>query len=114
MKKTKNEHRDFPSGASKQQMNERKDNWMNEVLGSLDGVERAEADPFLFEKISNRLSIQKQEKQIASRNPVWKMALAFLLILLLNLFTIKSILLPKNERGEKPDVYYQLNTGYNY
>jgi hypothetical protein len=61
-------------------------NRTEEILNSLDGMERAKADPYLYSKIVNRLS--QPEKQVIRL--AWNIALALLIIAALNIFTVIS------------------------
>ncbi len=59
-------------------------NEIEEILKSLDGIQRSQANPFLFEKIKGRM--QSQKSPIAS--PAFaKWAIALGLITMLNVFT---------------------------
>jgi len=64
-------------------MEPEKEQWINKVLGSLDGIQRAEASPFLFAKIRNRLTAEPAPIYVPLRT-VWLIAASFAMLLLLN------------------------------
>lgn len=59
-----------------------KEKWINDVLGSLNGLHRAEPSPFLFAKIRNRLSADSVV--YVSTRAVWLTAASFALLLAVN------------------------------
>lgn len=63
-------------------MEPKQQQWINDVLRSLDGLPRAEPSPFLYAKIRNRLT----ERPIgyAPKKLVWLAAASFALLALLN------------------------------
>lgn len=64
-------------------MEPKEDKWINDVLGSLNNVQRAEPSPFLFAKIRDRLTVDPQKAYVSVRI-VWGMAASFALLLTLN------------------------------
>lgn len=89
----------------------KKEEWINEVLNSTSGMEKAEAGPFLFEKIANR--IEKQgAKPAASAVPNWAIIAGFVVVI--NLFSI-GFLLVKNKEAKKEQAIRELRSemGYN-
>lgn len=64
-------------------MEPEKDKWINTILGSLDGIQRAEPSPFLFAKIQNKLNA-RPEKTYVSRQTVWLAAASFVVLAVLN------------------------------
>ena len=67
---------------------------IDEILNSLDGLQRAEANPFLYGKIRNRL----ENRQPFVPSPLaWRLVIALAIVVVLNLFTI---------------LYFQKKTGY--
>lgn len=61
------------------------DKSIEDILRSLDGLQRAEANPFLATKICNRL----QQTPVMSRAWSWRLALVMTVIVLLNMITIR-------------------------
>jgi hypothetical protein len=61
------------------------DKSIEDILRSLDGLQRAEANPFLATKIRNRL----QQTPVMSRAWSWRLALVMTVIVLLNMITIR-------------------------
>jgi hypothetical protein len=59
---------------------------IEDILGSLDGLQRAEANPFMATRIRNRL----QRPAVLSRAWGWRLALVMTVIVLLNLITIRQ------------------------
>ena len=64
-------------------MEPKKDKWINDVLGSLDNIQRAEPSPFLFAKIQNRLAGESATVYLPART-AWFTVASFALLLLLN------------------------------
>ncbi|NID12255.1 hypothetical protein [Fibrivirga algicola] len=60
-----------------------KDTWINDVLGSLDGLSRAEPSPFLFAKIRNKLTDAPSSGYVPTRL-VWLATASFALLAVLN------------------------------
>ncbi|MEZ0542095.1 hypothetical protein [Fibrella arboris] len=64
-------------------MEPEKDNWITNVLGSLDGLKRSEPSPFLFARIQTRLSVSASGA-VVPRRLVWLAAASFAGLALLN------------------------------
>ncbi len=64
-------------------MEPEKDIWINTVLSSLDGLQRAEPSPVLFAKIRNRLESRSAVVYVPPRL-VWLAAGSFVLLLFVN------------------------------
>ena len=71
---------------------------VDEVLNSLDDVQRAEASPFLYSKIRNRM---EAPREFLPQQLVWRLAAALIIVAVLNLFTIVHFQSkePRNDRG---------------
>jgi hypothetical protein len=67
---------------------ETKENWINKTLESLNGVNRAESDPLLFEKALQR--IQHGNPTIISirSSMIWRVAALILVLISFNVFTM--------------------------
>ena len=63
-----------------------KENWINDVENSLNGLSPAEVNPYLFSKITSRINAKNE---VAPSKLVWGGALAFLLLLFINIVAIK-------------------------
>ncbi|GAB2598700.1 hypothetical protein [Spirosoma areae] len=64
-------------------MEPKQEKWVNDILNSIDGVQRAEPNPFLFAKIRNRLTTEPMPVYVSVR-VIWGTVLSFALLLLLN------------------------------
>ncbi|GAB3687665.1 hypothetical protein GCM10027592_01520 [Spirosoma flavus] len=64
-------------------MEPEKEKWINDVLRSVDGIERAEPSPFLYAKIRHRLFEAAPTVFLPTRT-VWLVVTSFALLLLLN------------------------------
>jgi hypothetical protein len=64
-----------------------KENWINEVLESTKGIQKAEPSPFLFEQINARI---QKGKEVMEANPFlkWGLTTIVLIILSLNILSI--------------------------
>ncbi len=71
--------------------NEEHTTWVNDVLNSFDGMNRVEANPFLYTKIQQRLLNTRQQSTTYGR---WMYRLAFMLIVLLavNIYSYSSFI----------------------
>ena len=63
-----------------------KEKWINEVENSLNGLSPAEVNPYLFSKITSRINAKNE---VAHSKLVWGGAMAFLLLLFINIVAIK-------------------------
>ena len=84
-------------------MEPEKDKWINDVLGSLDRLNRTEPSPFLFAKIRNRLSDSPSSAYVPMR-VVWLAAASFAVLALLNWQLIAGI------TGQNSATNTELNT----
>jgi hypothetical protein len=71
-----------------------KENWINDVENSLNGLSPAEVNPYLYSKITSRLNA-KIEK--APSKLIWGGAMAFLILLFINILALKF----SSSRGQK-------------
>ena len=67
-------------------MNKDLQNRIDETLNSLDGLQRAEANPFLYSKIQNKF---QNRPAFMPQKFAWRMVIAVAVIALVNLFTIR-------------------------
>lgn len=74
-------------------MEPNQEKWVNDILNSLDGVQRAEPSPFLFAKIRNRLSKTPAPIYVSER-VAWLTAASFALLFLLNYQVINPLAWP--------------------
>jgi hypothetical protein len=79
-----------------------KDKKINEILNSLDGIQRAEVSPFLYSGIINKL---KGHEKIAPVKVVWLAAASLCLLFLLNIAILKNISTEKHSSAEMSAVY---------
>jgi hypothetical protein len=61
-----------------------KDKWINDTIESINGVKKAEASPFLYAKVLNKIKSGNRSRVI----PVKKAALGFITMLLLAVLNI--------------------------
>jgi hypothetical protein len=57
---------------------------IEETLNSLDGMQRAETNPFLYNKIRNKLD---GGKEFVPRKLAWKMVIALAIVTVINVFS---------------------------
>lgn len=73
-------------------MDSKKEQWINEVMGSLDGKQPAKVNPFLFAKIKRKLSEQEAYQPAFIRGKVLMLAFAaFALLISLNFLALSEI-----------------------
>jgi hypothetical protein len=59
---------------------------VDEILNSLDGMQRAEASPYFYSKLRNRMQTSAMPRPLA-----WRLAMALVVVALLNVFTLKAL-----------------------
>lgn len=64
-------------------MEPQKDKWIDDVLSSLNGIQRAEPEPFLYARIRHHIDSNRSAVYVSART-VWLAAASFALLLLLN------------------------------
>ncbi|ADB41114.1 hypothetical protein [Spirosoma linguale] len=64
-------------------MEPKQEKWINDILDSVNSLQRAEPSPFLFAKIRDRLNAASQPVYVPART-VWLAAASFTLLALLN------------------------------
>jgi hypothetical protein len=89
----------------------KKEQWADEVLHSLNKIERVEPSDNLFTKITERLSEKKQTKIIPIRHLQW-LAVAACLLLGLNIFMFASNIVLTNKQVTNNKADYQLINAY--
>ena len=91
-------------------MDMNKEKWINEVMNSLDDVKSAEANPFLYNKILNKLG--SGEVEYAPMKLVWLAAASFALLAVLNFQAMKKSAGSNNrtEVQEIANAYHLVNT----
>jgi hypothetical protein len=62
-----------------------KEQWINEIMNSLDGLQKAEGNPFLKTRILSKINQPHPSKQILVR-PVFALAGLTALVMLLNIY----------------------------
>jgi hypothetical protein len=67
---------------------ETKENWINKTLESLDGVNRAESDPLLFDKVLQRIQHEKPVIISIRSRMIWRVAALILVLISFNVFTL--------------------------
>ena len=67
---------------------ETKVEWISKTMESLEGMNRAESDPLLFDKVLQR--IQNHQPMVVSihKQVIWKAAAFFLILISFNVFTL--------------------------
>jgi len=87
--------------------------WIDEVLESTTGIKKAEASPFLFEKIANR--IERSKETVIRPGLKWALAVSVIVLITVNLFSVIKI--SKVETGKAEMISgneYDHSTNYNY
>jgi len=94
------------------------ENWINETLESTKGMQRAEPNPFLFEKIAGRI---QNEKVKPVKVPVarWAFAASAAVLICINIISISVSSQAKDSASEKDQISELANelgykTNYNY
>ena len=93
-----------------------KEEWIQKTFESLDNTSQAEPNPYLFEKIINRMQ-QERSGWIVSKKLAWKLSVGFAVLLLLNIATIKkyhSLKTGNSEMIQSSGNEYSFQFNYNY
>ena len=82
-----------------------KDQWIDEVITSLNGLQRAEPQPFLWTRVMSRV---REQKPVAT-SYMWLAAASFAILIVLNILVFSS---GKGQHPARPDglaEQFQLN-----
>ena len=92
-------------------MDMNKEKWINEVMNSLDDVKSTEANPFLYNKILNKIG--SGEIGYAPKKLIWLAAASFALLAILNFQAMKKTGSSSSNRTEVQEIasaYNLVNT----
>jgi hypothetical protein len=67
---------------------ETKEDWINKTMESLDGINRAESDPLLFDKVLKRIQHDNLAVISIRSRLVWRIAALILILITFNVFTL--------------------------
>ena len=91
-------------------MKPNKEKWINKVLESSKEIKRAEASPFLFTRIKEKIKEQEAPNgQIVPAKQVWVLALSFLILIIFNL----GVLLNSFSDSSSEQEIYRVAESYN-
>ena len=82
---------------------------VNKILASLDGLQRAPADPYLYQKVIGRLEQDRAGRRV---NPAWAWRLAAICLLLLGLNVLSWIRFHKTETAGTETSVQRLYSDY--
>ncbi len=71
-----------------------KQNWINETENSLNHLNAVDVNPYLYSKIINKLTAR--DKEFVSGKLVWATSLSFVIVLILNIYTMRFNLKSKS------------------
>ena len=81
-----------------------RDIWVDEVMSSLSGIEKPAANPFLYEKIRHRMAAGSQAAIARRPGPLVGWAIAILLVIAANGFSIINKIKQEKHISLKPYV----------
>ncbi|WMJ72634.1 hypothetical protein RCC89_05580 [Cytophagaceae bacterium ABcell3] len=87
-------------------MEKEKEQWVNQVMGSLDTAEKADPQPFLFRKIVNKIEEKRALERPVSRRSIWQLTTAMSLLIFLNILGTTAF------QGEQTDQIDQVVEEY--
>ena len=95
---------------------DKKDQLINETLISFEGIQKAEADPFLYEKVMNKIQLRKKEAVVYVKNYRWQLAALSFLLILNSYFLLKNdtSTTKQNSNSSFANEYFGSNNTYNY
>ena len=67
---------------------ETKEEWINKTMESLEGMNRAESDPLLFDKVLQRIQNHQPKVFSIHKQMIWKAAALILILISMNVFTL--------------------------
>ena len=65
-----------------------REEWIDSVMNSLDGMQRAQVNPFLYRKIADKLEKKPALKAYVSPSKLWIATLSFVVLLAINVAAI--------------------------
>jgi hypothetical protein len=65
-----------------------KEKWIDETMEAFDGITRAEGDPFIHEKVMQRIHQNPPEIMRIQPALIWKIAAGIAVLVSINLFTL--------------------------
>ena len=68
--------------------NMNKEQWVNAVIGSTNGMKQAEANPYLYQKVLHKLKEQNQPVEVLPGFVVRRWAIAATVVMILNVLTV--------------------------
>ena len=89
--------------------------WIDDVMNSFDGIQKAPANPFLAEKILNRMQQASPVANVFSRKVIMRLAIGFTILLIINLVSIKQY--SAGRKTSTSSVFfseYDFSYNYNY
>ena len=87
-----------------------KEKWITEVLESTNGIQKAEAPAFLFEKISAKIEKSKNEIIPGNNSGVkWAFGIVTISLIIINIISINSYI-----SGNTKEISTQTTVSYNY
>ena len=95
----------------------KKEDWIENVLDSAGKIKQAEADPFLFERILNRLQNKGTESNFVPNKIKARLTVGFAILIAINIFSIERFHSNKGETGHNESSFYNSyfsNYNYNY
>jgi len=90
------------------------DNWISDVMGSVDGIKPAEVNPFLFEKVLTRMQTSNQREAFFTKRMVLRLSAGFVLLLILNLVSIKQYRSGNHRHENQTSSFNEYDFSYNY
>jgi hypothetical protein len=90
-----------------------KDQWIQKSMESLDNINQAEVNPFLADKIMNRMS-RREDTVYFSSKKIRRIAVAFIILLMINIVSIRKYRFQQatNHRSSASEYSFEFN--YNY
>ena len=83
----------------------RKENWSQETLNSIDSIKRAEVSDKLLEKVNQRLQKPKAKIISIQTKTLWRAAACITVLIGLNIFTIAFNAKTKNGHQDSSDTF---------
>ena len=80
------------------------ENWTNEVMNSLDGMQKAEPSPYLYSKIQTRLNSVLEEK-IPVRWALFSLA-SLVVLFVIGILSVKPVI-ENNETDKNNEIIYE-------
>ena len=88
--------------------------WVEEVMDSLNGIQRIPASPGMYDRVTSRLASEAQGSRVGSVVLIRRIAVAAILLITINLFSIIHQTRKVQPTHQRQDVYQVVSEDIGY